>query len=460
MSPGVERGVTEPDEGDLLALAERVAGWASEGEEVEAYVARSRDTDVVVYGGEIESLSSSTSEGLGIRVVVGGRQGFAYAGSLDDQVVAETFGEARDNAGFGTVDEFIGLARPDDVEAVDQDLWREELLDLPAADKVEMAMELERRVRSGDPRIRSVESANYGDGALEAAIATSTGIASSSRRTSCHVSAYALAGEGDETQGGGGYSIGRGQSELDLDKATNDAVERATRLLGARKPPSARLTVVLDRRVTTALVSILGGTLNGESVLKGRSLFDQRLGEEVGPASLTLVDDPTNPDAYSASTYDAEGLACRRNVLISDGVLQGFVYNTYAGRRAGVASTGCAVRGGFKSAPGVGCRALSLAPGDKSQEEILELVGSGLLVQSISGVHSGVNAVSGDFSVGAEGLMIRDGQLAEPVREITIASTIQRMLKAVVAVGGDLEWLPGSAAGLTLAIADMSMSGA
>lgn len=452
--------MSAPEDGGLLALATTVAGWAAEGEQVEAYVARSRDTDVVVYGGEIESLSSATSEGVGIRVISGGRQGFAYAGSLDEDVVAETFGEARDNAGFATVDEFVGLAGPDDVEAVAQDLWRDDLLDFPAASKVEMAMELEKRVKAGDRRIRLVESANYGDGALEAAIATSTGIASSSRRTGCHVSAYALAGEGDETQSGGGYSIGRTQSELDLDKATNDAIERSTRLLGACKPPSARLTVVLDRRVTTTLLAILGGTLNGESVLKGRSLFAQRMGEEVGSTSLTLVDDPTNPDAYGASAYDAEGLACRRNVLISDGVLRGFVYNTYAGRRAGVSSTGCAVRGGFKSAPGVGCRALSLAPGDKSQEEILVTVGSGLLVQSISGVHSGVNAVSGDFSVGAEGLMIRDGQMAEPVREITIASTIQRMLKAVVAVGGDLEWLPGSAAGVTLAIADMSMSGA
>jgi PmbA protein len=108
----------------------------------------------------------------------------------------------------------------------------------------------------------------------------------------------------------------------------------------------------------------------------------------------------------------------------------------------------------------VGCRALSLEPGTKSQEEILAEVGEGLLVQEVTGVHSGVNPISGDFSVGAEGLMIRDGALAEPVREITIASTIQRMLLDVVAVGNDLEWLPGAAAGVTIAIAEMSMGGA
>ena len=449
-----------PDDGGLLDVAARVAGWAREGEQVEAYVARSRDTDVVVYGGEIESLSSATSEGVGIRVVAGRRQGFAYAGSLDDHVVAETFAEARDNAAFATADEFVGLAEPDAVAAVELDLWREDLLFFPTSAKVELAMVLERRVKDGDRRIRTVESASYGDGAVESAVATSTGIAASTRRTGCYVSAYALAGDGGQTQSGGGYSVGRSPAELDLDKAAGDAVERSTRMLGARKPPSARLTVVLDRRVSTTLLSILGGMLNGEAVLKGRSLFANRLGEEVGPTSLTLVDDPTNPDAYGAASHDAEGLACRRNELISDGVLRQFVYNTYAGRRAGTASTGSAVRGGFKSAPGVGCRALSLVPGPSSQAEILAAVGSGLFVQSITGVHSGVNAVSGDLSVGAEGLLIRGGELAEPVREVTVASTVQRMLKAVVAVGNDLEWLPGAAAGVTLAIDGMTMSGA
>jgi len=180
----------------------------------------------------------------------------------------------------------------------------------------------------------------------------------------------------------------------------------------------------------------------------------------VSVPELTLVDDPTDPDAYSASRYDAEGLASRRNVLVESGVLQGFLYNTYAARRAGTTSTASAVRAGFKSGPGVGARALSVVPGSKSPDEILHSIGSGLLVQSISGVHSGVNPVSGDFSVGAEGMLFKDGVLSEPVREITIASTLQRMLLGIVAIGSDLERLPSTAAGLTIAIDDVSMSGA
>jgi len=152
-------------------------------------------------------------------------------------------------------------------------------------------------------------------------------------------------------------------------------------------------------------------------------------------------------------------LACRRTVLIDSGVLTSFLYDTVSARRAGTKSTGSAVRGGYAGTPGAGCRALLLQPGHHDQQAILAVVGEGVYVQSVTGVHSGVNPVSGDFSVGIEGLMIRDGELAEPVREVTVASTLQRMLQSVLHVGADIEWLPGIAAGQTLAIGDMQLSG-
>ncbi|HWE56622.1 MAG TPA: TldD/PmbA family protein [Acidimicrobiales bacterium] len=444
---------------ELLELAQKVAGWARDGEQVEAFVARGRETSVVIFEGEVESLSSAESAGIGIRVVTGSRQGFAYAGSLDADVIAETLDEARDNAGFATEDEYFGLAEPDGVDAAHLDLWRDDLAAFPSDQKVAQAIELERAVRAGDPRIRQLRSSEWGDTAVESAVASSTGIAASTRRTACYLAADVIAGQGDETQTGSGYSVGRGPADLDLQQAAADGVLRATRLLGAVKPRSEHLTVVLEPRITATLLAILAGTLDGESVLKGRSLFAERLGESVAVDGFTLVDDPTDPDAYSAATYDAEGLATRRNVLIDGGELRMFLYNTYAARRAGTASTGSAVRAGYKSGPGTGARAVSLTPGELTPEEIYAQVGDGLLVQSVSGIHSGVNPVSGDFSVGAEGVLIRGGALAGPVREFTIASTIQRMLSGVVAVGNDLERLPSSASGLTLALSDISMSG-
>jgi PmbA protein len=445
---------------DLLELAQAVASKASAGEQIEAYVARQRETDVRAYEGEVESLSVAETAGIGVRVVRDGRQGFAYVGSLSDEAATEALAEARDNVGFATADEHVGLVEPDGVAPADLELWHEELLGVPTEDKVALALELERQVRAGDSRIRQVTDADYSDSLGEAAIATSRGISAHSRRTVCYVGAEAVAGDGSETQTGYGYSAGRSFADLDVGRAAADAVLRATRLLGARKPASSRVTVVLEPRVTASLLGIIAGTLSGEEVLKGRSLFAGRLGEQVAVPSLQLRDDPTNHLAFGASAFDAEGLACRPNSLIEDGCLRGFLYDSYAARRAGTGSTASAVRAGFRSTPGVGARAVFLEPGELDAEGILAAVGEGLLVQGVIGIHSGVNPVSGDFSVGAEGVMIRGGALAEPVRELTIASSIQRMLQHVSHIGSDVEWLPSVACGMTLAIDDVAMSGA
>jgi PmbA protein len=444
---------------DLYEVADTVLAGAGDDEQVEVVVAHSRDTEVRVYEGEIESLSAAESQGIGVRVVADGRQGFASAGSLDPDVLSETLDEARDNARYGEVDEFYGLAEPDGVPEADLDLYRPGLVDVPTERKIDLALELERAVRAGDERIVGIETAEYADSIAEAVVVTTTGIRTGGRETTCDLVAYVLAEEDDDTQTGFGFSVGRDLDDLDIGRASADAVERATRLLGAGKPDSERLTVVLDPFVTAQFLAIVGGTLSGEAVLKGRSLFADRLGEPVANELVTFVDDPTDPDAFTATEADGEGLATRRNVLIDKGVLQGFVHNSYTGRRSGTASTGSAVRG-YAGTPGAGCQAIALAPGSMTQPELLAEVGEGLLVADVAGLHSGVNPVSGDFSTGADGLRIRGGELAEPVREITIASTIQRMLQDVEAVGSDLEWLPMSAAGVSLVVRDVTMSGA
>ncbi len=452
---------------ELLDVATALVDRAVPGEQLEVYVARGHDTEIRAYDGAVESLSSATSSGVGIRVVLAGegdddgnRAGFAWAGSLEPEVVAATLADARDNAVYATPDPDVVLATPDGVPAVELDLWDPAFAATSTDRKVDLALALERQVRGADPRVRQVDSADYGDGSVEVALASTAGIRATTRRTSAFLSVSAIAGEGADSQTGSGFTVGRSLGDLDPDRAAAQAVERAVRMLGAGKARSGRCAVVFDPRVVSTLLSVISSALSGEAVVKGRSFFAGRVGEPVATAAVTLVDDPTDPRAYGAATYDGEGLACRRNVLVQAGVLQGFLFDTVSARRAGVVSTGSAVRGGFSGTPGAGCRALVLQPGSLDQETILADVGEGLYVQSVTGVHSGVNAVSGDFSVGAEGLMIRNGVLAEPVREVTVASTLQRMLQSILHVGGDLEWLPGIAAGQTLAVDDMQLSGA
>ncbi len=445
-----------PDE--LQQVADRVVAMAAPGEQVEAVVGWSRDTEVRAYDGEVEHFVSADSAGVGIRVISEGRQGLSWAGVLDEAALAECLAEARDNATFGSVDPHAGLAEPDGVEPVQLRLYDERLLEVPTDEKIRLAIEVEALVRAGDPRISGVESADYADSVSATAIASTTGIRTAGAETSVYVGTYALAADEVDTTTGFGFSVGRTVQDLDVQAAADEAVERCVRLLGARKAASERLTVVLHPYVTSQFLGLVAEMLSGEAVLRGRSPFAGRVGESIAASSLTIFDDATDPDAPTASDSDGEGLACRRVPLVTEGVLQGYLHNAYTARASGTRSTGSAQRSP-RSAPGVGPHVVSVLPGPHSLEQVLASVGDGLLVHEVAGLHSGVNPVSGDLSVGAEGVRIHGGELAEGVREVTIGSTLQRMLGDVVAVGSDLTYFPWESVGVTLAIADVTMSG-
>ena len=434
---------------ELQAIADRVVAQALPNEQIEVHVSRGTETDIRVYQGEVEHFVSAQSQSVSVRVIVEGRTGTSSGGVLTDSAVDEVLAEARENAELGSEDEWAALADPDGVAIVKQELWNEELAAFPVARKIEIAKELERLTLAADSRLR-IDDANYSDSASEEAFATTKGIRSSGRSNSCYATVSVLADDNGETQTGYAYALGKHPGEFDLHAAAAKAAERATKLLGAVKPPSKRVTVVLDPMVTSQFLSIIAGTLHGESVVKGRSIFANRIGEEVASPLITLTDDPTDSRAYTAHEIDSEGLAARRNVLIKDGVLQMFVHSSYSARRMETKSTG----------NGSGCSALQLTPGTKSQEELIAGIDEGVLIYSVQGLHSGVNPVSGDFSTGASGLMIRNGKIAEPVREFTIASTLQNMLKNMVAIGGDVDWLPARAVGVSVVIEGITMSGA
>jgi PmbA protein len=205
---------------------------------------------------------------------------------------------------------------------------------------------------------------------------------------------------------------------------------------------------------------VLAGALSAEAVLKGRSLFATMAGQQVGSELFTLVDDGTIATGPAASPFDDEGVPSGRTELFTRGTLNGFLHNTYTAGRTGegTVSTGNAKRGGYRSAPGVGTSNFFLEAGELSFEEMLARAEGGVLIQDVSGVHSGANPISGEFSVGATGLRISGGEVGEPLREMTIASTIPDMLQAITAVGSDLRWF--SAIGVpSILIGDMTLAG-
>jgi PmbA protein len=232
-------------------------------------------------------------------------------------------------------------------------------------------------------------------------------------------------------------------------------------MIGATKPASRSCPVVLDPTVAASFAGLIGGGLAASAVQRGRSPFAGRLDEVLASKALVLHDDGRDPDGPASAPFDAEGLPRRRTPLIEGGRLRAYLYDTYTANRVGGASTGSASRHGYRSQPSVASSNLVLASGSLSFEELLGAAGEGVFVTDVAGLHSGVNPVTGVFSVGASGRAIRAGELAEPLREFTIASDLVSMLGAVEAAGAESRWVPfgGSVKTPSLLIGAMSVSG-
>ena len=448
---------------DLVGIAQRIAERAGSGEEIEAFLTHEKSFYVKAYSGEVESLSSAEPRGAGVRVVSSHRVGFAYTTDLSESGLEAVVAQARDNAAHATADEAIALTQRTDGAAgeigglVDSSQW-----DVGPEEKAELALELERATREADPRIRAVEEAIYSDSDATIAVANSNGVSAAYRRTDAWCYAVAIASDQDDSEVGFEFDLGRGMRSLDPQKVAATAVERAVRVLGARKIPSERMPVVLDPYTAGEFLGVLGQALTGEAVQKGRSLFAGRTGEQVAAEGLTLIDDGRWEGAPGAAPWDAEGVPTTRTEVIGQGVLKTFLYDTISARREGRTSTGNASRAGFKSIPHPAPSNLALEATASSREEVLGRAGRALFVQDFHGVHSGANPISGDFSVGVTGRLLDDGHLGQPVKEITIAAPMLDILRGIVAVASDRRWLPfgGSYGGATTLVEEMTVAGA
>ena len=445
-----------PDLGDLVRAA---VGEADGDEAVEAYAEESRTTEASALRGEVEGLEFSESRGVGVRLISDGRLGYAYAADPTTDEVREAVVRARENAALAERDEFNVLPQALDVTPM-PDLFRASSADVSTEAKVQMALDLEARVVSRDPRVTKVDLAQIGDDVSRIAVASTAGVDAEYARTDAWCIAVALAVEGEETQTGFSYRIARALDEVGSDEIADEAVDRALGMLGAVKPETAKMPVVLDQFAAMSFLGVLASALNAESVLKGRSLFATMVGDHVGSDLFTLVDDGTILEGPGACPFDDEGVPSGRTELFTRGTLNGFLHDTYTATRTGDGqrSTGNAKRGSYKGAPGVGTSNFYLDAGDVSFDELLAKAEGGVLIQDVSGVHSGANPISGEFSVGATGRRITGGAAGEPLREMTIASTLPEMLAGITGVGDDLRFF-SSVGTPSVLIGEMTLAG-
>jgi PmbA protein len=459
----------------LIELAQRAveAAQAAGASDAEAYAAEEAGREVRVHGGEVESLTAATKRGIGVRAWIGQRAGYAFGTDLSAPGLTEIATRAAEAARAADEDQFAAppelpvrlmdrqgsKGAPEAAAALE--LSDPSLGEWSVAGIAELALGVERAALEADSRIAGVEQAVYADAAERVAIASSTGIDGEYETTSCYAYLQALAEGDDGRETGLGFGLGRSPAALDPVAIGREGAERATEMIGAVKPESRSCPVVLDPTVAASFVALIGKGLGAGAVQRGRSPFAGKVGSEVADPALVLYDDGLDPAGFASAPIDGEGVPRRRTALIESGELQTYLYDAYTARRGGAVSTGSAGRSGYRATPSVSASNLIVTPGELGLEQLLREAGDGVLVTDVAGLHSGVNPVSGVFSVGASGRAIRGGELAEPLREFTIASDLVSMLKAVRAAGADARWVPfgGSISTPSLLIEAMTVAG-
>jgi PmbA protein len=435
------------------------AALSSGASDADAWVEESTSRRVRVYAGEVESLSDAGGRGIGVRAFAGARAGYAYGTDLSEDGVAEIARAAREAAELADEDEHEGL--PEKVGTSDVNgLASAEFADWSTERVVELALAVDRAARAREG-VTQVENSVYSDAKGSVALANSRGFAASYSATQAWAYASAFAGQGADLMTGLGIGMGRDPAALDAEAIGTEAADRALALVGARQPKSRRCPVVLDAFVAASFVGFIGAMLSADAVQRGRSLFAGREGDNVADPALRLADDGTDPEGPSSAPFDGEGTPTGRTGLIEGGRLLGFLYDSRTARRAGRSTTGNASRGSYRTPPSVGTTNLVVEAGDQDLAELITQAGDGLYVTDVAGLHSGVNPVSGTFSVGAAGRLIEGGELGAPVRELTIASDLVSMLQAVRAVGSERRWVPfgGSVKAPPILVAEMAVSG-
>jgi PmbA protein len=437
------------------------AALAAGADQADAWCEQSLSLTVRVYEGSVEHLTEAGGRGVGVRAFSDGRTGYAYGSDFADEGLAAVARDASEAASVTEPDEYAGLparcgrAETEPLVSDEFDRWSTE-------QKVQLALTVERSARERNPLVTNVEDTVYSDGRGRIALANSDGFLSSYEQTQCYAYAYAFAGEGADLMTGLGVGTGRGPHALDPEAIGGEAADRAVSLYGARQPKSRRCPVVLDPYVAASFASIIGGTLSAHAVQRGRSLFAGKEGEHVGADVVRLIDDGLEPEGLGTAPFDGEGVPQQRTTLIDGGRLETFLYDRYTAARGGRKSTGNGTRSSYRTPPSVGTTNLVLAPGSSTTEELIAQAGDGLYVMDVTGLHSGVNPVSGTLSVGASGRLIEERELGSPVREVTIASDLVSMLSAVQSIGAEARWLPfgGSVKAPPVLIGEMAVAGA
>lgn len=421
----------------------------------EVFLETNRNLSIGVLKSEIETIEEASSQGAGFRVFVDGRMGFSHCNDFSDRSLEDTISRAIAFAKLSSPDENNVLTDNKEVTSVDG-LFDAGISTISMEKKISMALELE-KLAMKDPRITKSSGAGYGEGESEIFIANSNGILKSYKSSGCSLGVSVVAEKGDQKNTGGEYCSRVFFSDLvSLEEIASIASQRAWELLDPVMIKTQRAAVIFDPDVARSLLGGILSAINGERVLQGASFLKDHLNKQFASSLLTMIDDGTRQKGLGSAPFDGEGVPTMKNILVQNGILKGFIYNTRVAKRAGVKSTGNASRGGFTSLPGIGTHNVYLEPGKHSKAEILANTKKGLLLKEVTGY--GIDTVSGNFSGGASGFWVENGEIVSPVKGVTIAGKAFDILNGIDMMGNDID-MNQTFASPTFRVAEMQIGG-
>jgi PmbA protein len=428
---------------NYLELAQAVVKQAAnDGVEVEALITHDVETNIKVSRGEVEQLAQSSARGLGVRVIDGGRTGYAYTSDFTDAGIEQTWRTALELAQVATPDEYRKLPDPRPIPDEDLEIWDKNLPDVPTTDKINLIKQVERAALESDSRVVSAEFCTYGDAISHVYLANSRGFAGEFGRTIAYALTMAISRseEGDMAN-----AFGMGASnffhEVDPKQIGREAGEKSVSLLNGKPVETQVGTVILDHIVGAQILGALAQALSADAWQRKRSFLMDRMGQQVGSDMVTLMDNGRLKRGMASAPFDGEGVPTSATKLIDEGMLQNLVYDSYSAQKAGKTSTGNAQRMGHRSLPMLGPSNFYMQPGQLSRDEIIAGVEKGLYVLSVMQT-GGIDPITGDCSMGANGLWIENGKIVGPVAGVTVATTLDGFLNNVTQVGSDLRMVP------------------
>ena len=447
---------------NYIQLAKQIVNKACKkgADGAEVFIINSEDTKITVRNSDIEDLHQAQQQGLALRVFKDHKLGFYYTTDLDKNNIENITSSALQNSSENDSDELGGLNEAKDNINVFPNIYDQELSDISISKKIELTKMMENEAKKIDKRVNKTEYVAFEEKISHLYLVNSLGFENSYKESICGGIAELIAEEDGAMETGSGFSFTTHFNNFDPCLVGREAAEDAISMLGAGKLQSQNIPVILSPRTAISFLSVIAPMFSAEAVQKNKSKLMGKLSQEIASPKVTIIDDGTQDMKIGSFPFDGEGTKSQKTILVNNGVLENYLYHNYSARKDKKTSTGNAARISFKTSPNIFPSNLYISPGNKNPEDLIKGINKGLYLTRVIGLHI-ADPISGDFSLGGQGILIESGQKTKPVRKFALAGNLIDLLTNILDLANDLRFLPGAGniGAPTILINEMKISG-